>query len=221
MDLPLKSNCEIETFLLNHYGMEFISIENIQPNGLSCTREALPIQLQEKVGAFAWSDRVRYWHPAQNLLGRKKGARAVDSIMVAIQRSCGVNRFDDFDGWLAKGANWFSITHELAAYVVGSTSEILQRFGSSRCADELFLQTLIVNSPFVDRLYFGEPEGVPASLRHIDWKRGRPYIFRESDFNELTNSPALFARKFDAGLYPNAVDELCNWVASKNGTTIS
>ena len=36
-----------------------------------------------------------------------------------------------------------------------------------------------------------------SNLRHVDWNRGNPYVFRKEDFNELMNSDKLFARKFD------------------------
>ena len=35
-------------------------------------------------------------------------------------------------------------------------------------------------------------------MRLIDWKRGRPYVFRLNDFDEIINSPAMFARKFSS-----------------------
>ena len=34
-------------------------------------------------------------------------------------------------------------------------------------------------------------------MRDIDWKRGRPYTRRNTDFDELMASDYLFARKFD------------------------
>ena len=36
-------------------------------------------------------------------------------------------------------------------------------------------------------------------MRYIDWKRGKPYTWgqKENDFDELMNSPYMFARKFD------------------------
>ncbi|MBQ7217133.1 MAG: hypothetical protein IJS39_14240 [Synergistaceae bacterium] len=34
-------------------------------------------------------------------------------------------------------------------------------------------------------------------MRLIDWKRGKPYVFRISDLEAIKNSEAMFARKFD------------------------
>ena len=47
--------------------------------------------------------------------------------------------------------------------------------------------------------------------RHIDWERGsnnNPYVFRESDYKELMNSTALFARKFDLNIDKKIVEKL-------------
>ena len=33
-------------------------------------------------------------------------------------------------------------------------------------------------------------------MRHIDWNRGTPHVWKEPDFNELITTDDLFARKF-------------------------
>ena len=45
-------------------------------------------------------------------------------------------------------------------------------------------------SPFRNKI-------VNNSLRYIDWKRGNPYVFTEKDYDELSKTDKLFARKFD------------------------
>ena len=42
--------------------------------------------------------------------------------------------------------------------------------------------------------------------RYIDSNRGGPYVFRKEDFNDLINSEALFARKFDLNVDREIVD---------------
>ena len=39
----------------------------------------------------------------------------------------------------------------------------------------------------------------------IDWKRGNPYEFKDSDYDELINSNLLFARKFNFDKNPNII----------------
>lgn len=60
--------------------------------------------------------------------------------------------------------------------------------------DEMFFQTLLLNSPLKDRI-------VNDNLFFIDWENPnptRPRVFEACDFERLANSPKLFARKFNA-----------------------
>ena len=118
-----------------------------------------------------------------------------------LQKLFGINRIKKESKEFQFGANWFSITHEFAQYVVSQEQWIKKRFAMTTCADEIFLQTVLVNSPFKKELSDKAFEGDYSScLRHIDWKRGNPYTFRNSDFEELISAKELFARKFDWNL---------------------
>ena len=62
----------------------------------------------------------------------------------------------------------------------------------------MFVQTIVYNSGFKDRLYHEEFDNDPEAVKQlIDWTRGKPYTFRSCDWDELKNSGMLFARKFD------------------------
>lgn len=96
------------------------------------------------------------------------------------------------------GTNWFSITHGFAKYVIEKKEWIKMTFRNTRCGDELFIQTLVVNSPYRDQLTeIAFEDNYMSCLRFIDWKRGKPYVFRLENYDELIESPYLFARKFD------------------------
>lgn len=45
-------------------------------------------------------------------------------------------------------------------------------------------------------------------LREIDWKRGRPYIWRKVDYEYLSRSKKIFARKFDANVDKDIINLL-------------
>ena len=51
---------------------------------------------------------------------------------------------------------------------------IYKHFRRSFCGDELYKPTLIH--------HLGIEKSDRMSLRHVDWKRGNPYTFREEDF---------------------------------------
>lgn len=85
----------------------------------------------------------------------------------------------------AVGSNWFSITDSLARYVVSKELEILKYYKSSYCCDEVFLQTLAKNCLYKNNLYSNSIDDYHANMRTIDWQRGKTYIWRNTDFDEL------------------------------------
>jgi Core-2/I-Branching enzyme len=68
--------------------------------------------------------------------------------------------------------------------------------------DELFFQTVLLNSPLGERI-------VNDDLRHIEWRdhtSGSPSVLTSSDFPAIQASPKLFARKFDATVDAKVLD---------------
>ena len=79
----------------------------------------------------------------------------------------------------------------------------MKEFQNTLCPDEIFLQTVLWNSPFKDRIYnLNNLE--KGSMRKIDWERGNPYVWQHKDFCELQNAEELFARKFNS-TYPEII----------------
>ena len=158
--------------------------------------------------------RVMFYYPMQRYNIRKPAVRrALRNFSAAVQLGFGVDRTRRLpDGFaFQKGAQWFSITHALAAYLLEKEDEICRIFSDTYCPDEMFVQTEIINSPFRDTL----PENAfcndyASCLRYVDWKRGNPYTFTDADLAELLSTPetALFARKFDYRSAPAVVDAL-------------
>jgi hypothetical protein len=70
--------------------------------------------------------------------------------------------------------------------------------------DEMFFQTILLNSPLKDRI-------VNDNLFYIDFENPnptRPRVFEPCDFDRLVNSPKLFARKFDATRYVEIMNRI-------------
>lgn len=136
----------------------------------------------------------------------------INNMSIQVQKLIRVNRKKSRIE-LQKGANWFSITHELAKYVVKKREWIEEFFKNTANPDELFLQTLIINSYFKDNLYCKKFDNTYDSCkRFIDWERGNPYVWREIDFDLLIKSDFLFARKFDYLKSPNIVNEIFSYL---------
>ena len=96
-----------------------------------------------------------------------------------------------------KGPNWFSITQGFCQHLIEKKSFVLQRFKYTLCPDEIFLQTILWNSPFKENIYKANEDDA-RNMRLIDWNRGNPYTWQSQDYNELIASDRLFARKFSS-----------------------
>lgn len=154
-------------------------------------------------------DRFDQYHFFIERFGRKYPLLvSLDSLFVKFQKKIGIKRNRKTNFEFKKGANWFSITNNLAKFVISQRDFIKESFKRSKCCDEIFLQTIIYNSEFREKLYFDKNAGRYHNSRLIDWTRGNPYVFKEQDFDVLVNSPYCFARKFDIKIDGKILEKL-------------
>lgn len=194
VDFPLKSQDDIHQFFDDNAGKEYISFD----------------PCKERMEEF--KDRIRYYRWFQDKIGRNSGKLVaimykLEDVSLRMQHALKVDRLKRCPYEIKKGANWFSITHDLAVYLL-SQKNIKKYFGNSLCADELVVQTLAYASP-----YRGNITG--SNLRFIDWHRGNPYTFTSDDYSQLVESDQLFARKFDENVDLNIVEMLLEYVKAK------
>jgi len=94
------------------------------------------------------------------------------------------------------GSTYWTLKRESAQYVfqyMKDNPKFLPRFKYSFCAEEIFFQTILMNSPLKESV-------VPDNLRFIVWevRNGNfPANLDESDYDNIKKSNALFARKFE------------------------
>ena len=137
--------------------------------------------------------------------------RKCHNFLLKIQKMFLIKRNKNYNFY--KGSNWFSITNEFAKYVIDNEKEIEERYKYTFCADEIFLQSLIMNSKFKDNIYkFLNEKNTEAAMRYIDWERGAPYTFKEEDYNLLINSEMLFARKFSEKVDREIIEMIYNYI---------
>ncbi len=188
MDLPLKKIAEILAFFDANPEKEFVHLDSRLPADGVRERFSLYWLLQEKE--------------------RKCGVYfRLQNLWITLQKRIGVDRTKKDQILFYKGANWFSCTHTFLSALIREKENILTRFSNTRCCDEIFLQTFLMNSPFQNCL-FAPPGEDRANMRLIDWERGAPYVFREEDVPALLSSEFLFARKFDERISPSAIDRI-------------
>jgi hypothetical protein len=93
-----------------------------------------------------------------------------------------------------KGSGWFMLTREFCEWLLSSpiTPKVERLVKYTWTPDEIFFQVVVMNSTYQNQM--AEHYG-----REIIWPRGmsRPKTLTMDDYERLSASSALFARKFD------------------------
>ncbi len=178
---PLRSQDEIHEFFEAHAGTEFVGF----------ARRASSVRVKY-IQLFNESNQ----RPPQSVPMRLRRR------FLRLQKKLGVDRFRRFGLSFAKGLAYWSVTHELASYVLEHKSLIQKMLRRSYCGDEVFMHTLVRNSSFMKRIYDPGSE-IRGSLRLTTWAledtQARPgHNFLQNDLNYIASSGELFALKFEA-----------------------
>lgn len=202
-DFPIKSQKEIHDWFLQNAGKEFVHFG---------TKE-----YQQGIVS-----KYNVYHFFQEKMGRGRNNRfynKLETYSLAAQRRLHVNRSKNREACLYGGANWFSITDDLANFVLEHIKDYKNELRFTQNCDEIFLQTIVMNSEFKNRLYIsGCNDDYHQIMRYIDWARGEnggPHTFTIEDYNELIHSEYLFARKFNEKIDNNVIDKICEYVKER------
>ena len=195
VDLVIKDINGIYNYFEENKGMEFISFHSFN--------EITDLEL----------DRIKYYHILNGNIRHHNRfirfiSRKIYELSLNIQKKIGINRLKNNNLVIRKGANWFSITDDLARYVIENKNIIRKMYIFTFCADEIFLQTLVYNSKYIEnvcRKYEFEHQN---AKRHIDWNRGNPYTYIIDDYDELMNCNDFFARKFSTNVDKEIIDKI-------------
>jgi len=200
VDLPLKPQQEIHAFFREHAGKEFVAFDQKSADQRVLVQRLGRYSFRRPVGPFALRVYKRF-EPVWNKL----------------QSALGINRIRRCPVVFQKGAVWFSITHAFALYVLEQFPQYRPYYRHSVCADEIWLQTILVNSPFMERRSFwGWDDELAATMRYVDWSDGgrSPKVLVSEDYTALVSSGALFARKFDPAVDGAVIDRIAQFVRS-------
>jgi hypothetical protein len=101
------------------------------------------------------------------------------------------------------GSAWCALTEEAARTLLAfgeQSPKAFRFFARVRAADELFIQTVLLNSPVRERV-------ANETIHYIQWPGGsHPATFGREDFPQLAASGKLFARKFDTQVDADILD---------------
>lgn len=189
-EFPLKNQDDIHEFFDSNQGMEYLEYDMKNE----------------------FMKRVKYYH-FFNECGRPSPRNGIPFLknmfrqwMIKVQKCMGIDITRKYDITFMKGnANW-SITEELAYYVLERKMEIKKMYAHSYCADEVYLHTLVYNSFFFQRVY--KENGKTSNKRKQQWDR-IDNCYDENDVSYLIESSALFARKFSGIEGKKAIEKIC------------
>lgn len=88
-----------------------------------------------------------------------------------------------------------SLHYDFVEWMINSSmaKSLLFDLKNSLCAEEVFFQTIIMNSPFKNKVK------AEVTLRYVDWhSEPKPKFLVASDFENIKKSHSLFCRKVDS-----------------------
>ena len=181
---PLKSQDELHTFYDTHQGTEFIAIDR----------------------NLSFRERVSHHYYFNECIAMKTRKQRIlwnfSMKIIRLQDKLNIDHFRKFQMSFKKGFALWSITDAFLDYVLKHERIIRKMMRFSHCGDEIFMQTLVYNSPFCCKLNFIDEE-FSSSLWYSTWvyedvglKRNQ-HNFLFCDLDDILNSGANFARKFE------------------------
>ena len=138
-------------------------------------------------------DRLEYYN-LYDLVNAKKYRTYINKF-VELQKTIGLKRPLNDLPKLYGGDTWWTLTRRTLQYVINYTSEhrfLLKRLKYSFCSEEIYFQTVIMNSEYSENV-------VNNCLRYIDWKKRNgnfPANLDIKDLEPIQSSNYIFARKF-------------------------
>lgn len=202
--LPLKTQSEIHDFFDAHEGEEFVHFVSDPP---------MERRIYER---YSLDHRFLKHIRSTNIFKKLFFGVLCEKSYTALQKFFHFDKQRKNPNTLCFGGTWWSITDDLAIYVLENWDYLLEYFRHTFAPDETYLQTLVYNSSFKERLYYNKmDDNYTACMRYVDWKRGNPYTWTSKDYNELMNSNYLFARKFDLETDSEIIDSIYTEIIKK------
>lgn len=205
-DYPLKKMSEIDSFFEKNKGKEFVHFDKKNVSDITLNR-------------------VRYYHFFNKYYkwSRIKAVHRlffwVDVFFVKLQKILRISRELNYES-IQKGCNWCSVTHEFVEYLLQEEPKIKNLVKFSECADEIFVQTVLINSKYKDSLFMPTfDDNYMQCVRYIIWDKCNvkyPKTLSESDYYDVRSSGCMFARKFSTEASKHLINHLKeDWLSNE------
>lgn len=230
-DYPIKKVSYIVNFLDKSYPREFIDLTKVKEGtwcyfwGKKCYNQYVRQRIFDMLGAKL------YFSIIGSIL-RAPVKCIVDNIQTFIYGKP-INLLKKQNLKYAAGSAWWMLTDQSVKYILEkkeSNKKIDKIFRFTQVPDECFFQTILADTPFENNIKSIESEiryshplitrmDRKYSLRFIfDYKNGistgHPFALTTGEYNMLTKSNSLFARKFDLNEDCKIVDMLDTYIKS-------
>lgn len=180
-DYPIKSAHEIADFFQKNIGNEFLSYKDFKrewPEGLI------------RINNYYLSD--------YNFTGKYSLERLMSKFLPAKQIPNNMHPYGKSMFWM--------LSPEVAMHVVNTVendAKLRRFFKLSWASDEFVFQTVIMNSPYRDKV-------INENYRYIDWSGGgsSPKTLDETDYEFMMHSGMLIARKVNAEVSAELLDQI-------------
>jgi hypothetical protein len=184
-DFPLLSNAALKDALAALRGRELLDT----------------VAIGAAPGQWAADYRYQYFYPERTTRTQRIACALANRLL----RAGGFRR--RLPGGLQPfgGSSWWALSRDCMRMLrdrVAAEPGLVRFFRRAACPDEMFFQTLVMNSPFRDRV-------LGSNFRYVQWPENgsrNPKVLDEGDFARIAASRAHFCRKLDsrasAGLMP-------------------
>ncbi len=195
-DFPTKSPEEFKVFFEQHKGTEFLDYFSLPYKGW--TNGGLDRLTTYHFFDYCNCKVIGKWTPLFNKLYCWQSR-------YHITRKLPLKRYPVLYG----GYCWWSLTRECVQYVVDETNRhpyLLRRLRFTFAPDELYVQTILLYSPFRAKIE-------KDNLRYIDWnfRNGNyPANLDETDYPKINASNKIFARKIKYPISDSLMEILRN-----------
>ena len=203
-DYPIKSNEEIDKYFQNSKFNIFI--------------DHFPLPNHSKWGPGGGMYRVNKYFFGLSWI-KKYLAKAVNFLAMFLPL---INRKLAQEIKPFSGSQWWAMNMQALNYVldyVARHPEYVKFHKHSFAADELFFQMILLNcedNSLRDNI-------ANDNLRYMKWETpeiAHPEILNVHDLNEISESGALFARKFDTSIDENVINVIDNQLLNKLGSAL-
>ena len=192
-DWPTKNIDEMYDFYENNSNLY---LECYKAKGV--TKSGQPIILWQQ-----------YYYNFDKINRRTAFGKIYHRIIMFLQKIARIDKFKKLgvDLEIYHGANWMDLPRDAVEYLLDyfdNHPNVQQMFKTGFCPDEFWVQTILYNSPFKERIK-------QDIHRYMIWQQrfnSYPAILNEDDFNEIGEGDYHFCRKTVPGISDKLIEML-------------